>query len=312
MVTSATTVPAPPEAGTPPADLPGVIHRWVDAGEVRLHVAEAGVEHADPERPTIVLVHGWPQHWWCWHEVLPRLAKDHHVLAVDLRGHGWSAVPDPTGDAYDKRTIAADLVALVGALGLDRPVLVGHDWGGWTSLLAAGLAPERFRGVVAASIVAPWAPIPVRELWRFAYQLVAGGPLGPLLHRGRNQAFLRLVYRLGSAHPRAGRGDADDPYLERYRDPARAAAGAAMYRTFLRRELPALRSRTYAPDVPDLPILLVPAEGDGVLPPSLVRRGAGRGDVTVDPIAGAGHWSPEEQPDELVDRIRTFLDERVA
>jgi hypothetical protein len=59
--------------------VPGVEHRFVQAGDVRLHVAEAGA--GDP----VVLVHGWPQHWYCWRHVVPRLANDHRVVCPDLR-----------------------------------------------------------------------------------------------------------------------------------------------------------------------------------------------------------------------------------
>jgi len=72
-------------------DLPvlrGVRHRHVDVGAgVRLHVAEAGAG------PLLVLVHGWPQHWWCWRRMIPALARTHRVLAPDLRGFGWSDAP---------------------------------------------------------------------------------------------------------------------------------------------------------------------------------------------------------------------------
>ncbi|WP_293786160.1 alpha/beta fold hydrolase [uncultured Aeromicrobium sp.] len=287
----------------PPA-LEGFTDRSVDVDGVRLHIVEGGTGR---ERPPLVLVHGWPQHWWIWRAILPALARHYHVVAVDLRGHGWSAAPPARGDAYDKRVLARELLALLDELGLERPVLVGHDWGGWVSLLAASLAPERVRGVVAVAIVAPWARIPVRELWRFGYQLIAGGPLGYLAHTALKQRFLRWVFTLGAGRGRRLTKDEKKVYLERFREPARARAGVAMYRRFLTHEMPAVLRGGYArPVPPDVPVLLLAGRGDGVLTPSLVRRGAAA-NVEVRVIENAGHWVPEQQPEVVVEHIERFV-----
>src|SRR3954464_1141524 len=125
--------------------IPGVKHRHVDVG-VRLHVAEAG--RGDP----LVLLHGWPQHWWCWRHLIPRLAESYRVLAVDLRGWGWSDAP---GGSYSKDSFCRDLVGLLDAEGLDRVRLIGHDWGGFTSFLMALEHPERGEGVGTLRIAPP-------------------------------------------------------------------------------------------------------------------------------------------------------------
>ena len=287
-----------------PPELEGVAHRWVTANGVRLHVAEAGVGNPGPP---LVLIHGWPQHWWCWHKVIPLLAQDHHVVAVDLRGHGWSDVPEPGGAAYDKRTLADDVVALIDELGLDRPVVVGHDWGAWVSLLVGGRGPEVVRGVVATAIVAPWAPIPRKDLWRFLYQPVVGGPWGMLAHRVLGQAVLKQIFHRGS-HRRGVWTDADmEPYLERYRDRDRAAAGRSMYATFMTREMPTMQRRRYQRPIEDVPVLMLPGRRDIVLAPHLVERGVVRPHISMKVIDGAGHWVPEEQPEALVEHVEAFL-----
>src|SRR5437764_7218534 len=94
-----------------------VQHRYVHVNGVRLHVAEAG------SGSPLLLLHGWPQHWWCWRELIPPLAERHRVLAPDLRGWGWSG--SPPGD-YAKTTFAADVLALLEAEGLQRVKLIGH------------------------------------------------------------------------------------------------------------------------------------------------------------------------------------------
>lgn len=287
-----------------PIELDGVAHRWVQANGVRMHVAEAGM---DKPGPTLVLIHGWPQHWWCWNAVIPLLAEHHHVVALDLRGHGWSDAPDPQEGTYDKRTLADDVVALIEALDLDRPVLVGHDWGAWVSLVVGSRHSRAVRGVVATAIVAPWATVPAKDLWRFGYQLVVGGPWGVPMHQRVNQWVLRTVFRVASADRRPWPAGRVEPYLERYRHRERAAAGRAMYGTFLTRELPAMQRGEYAAQPEDLPLLFLPGRRDGVLTPDLVRRGVRGPNASMTVIDGAGHWVPEEQPETLAREVLGFV-----
>src|SRR3954462_2715481 len=106
----------------PPCD--GVSHAAVDVGGLRLHYAEAG--GGEP----LVLLHGWPQHWWEWRHVIAPLAERYRVICPDIRGLGWSEGRGIGArmDDYSLRALTADLVGLLDALGLDRVRLVGHDW----------------------------------------------------------------------------------------------------------------------------------------------------------------------------------------
>src|SRR5687768_8728455 len=106
-------------------DLPhvsGVTHRRVRAGKIEMHVAESG------SGPPLMLVHGWPQHWYTWHRLIGELSLDFRVICPDLRGLGWSDAPD---GRYDKETLADDLLALMDTLELDTVQYVGHDWGAY-------------------------------------------------------------------------------------------------------------------------------------------------------------------------------------
>jgi pimeloyl-ACP methyl ester carboxylesterase len=87
---------------------------------IRLHYV------SDGDGPPVMLLHGWPQTWYCWRKVMPLLAERHTVIAPDLRGYGHSDKP-PGG--YDKRTMAEDVRALARLLGHERLALVGHDRG---------------------------------------------------------------------------------------------------------------------------------------------------------------------------------------
>src|SRR5689334_16894269 len=99
--------------------------RWVDSGGLRLAVRVTG----DPGRPTVLLVHGYPDNSAVWDGVVARLAGRFRVVRYDVRGHGESDAP-PDRAGYRMRHLAADLVAVVRATSPDTPVhLVAHDWG---------------------------------------------------------------------------------------------------------------------------------------------------------------------------------------
>jgi pimeloyl-ACP methyl ester carboxylesterase len=101
-------------------------------------------EHPGPGRP-IVLLHGLASNSRWWILVGPLLAQRFRVLALDQRGHGESATPD---GGYDFASVVGDLAAFIDALGLERPVVVGHSWGGNVALDYAATHPERPAGIV--------------------------------------------------------------------------------------------------------------------------------------------------------------------
>ena len=94
--------------------------RYIDTGELRLHAVTGG------DGPPLLLIHGWPQTWYAWRMLMPTLARDFSVIAVDQRGIGLSDKPQ---DGYDTATLANDMVALMNALGHQRFALYGTDVG---------------------------------------------------------------------------------------------------------------------------------------------------------------------------------------
>ncbi|WP_406531149.1 alpha/beta fold hydrolase, partial [Streptomyces sp. I8-5] len=107
-------------------DLPGARERRVRTGGIELCVAELG----DEERPTVVLVHGYPDSKEVWTEVAKQLADQWHVVLYDVRGHGRSTAPMPLRGGFTLEKLTDDFLAVADAVSPDRPVhLVGHDWG---------------------------------------------------------------------------------------------------------------------------------------------------------------------------------------
>lgn len=281
----------------------GVRHRHVDLGEVRIHVAEAG------SGPPLMLLHGWPQHWWSWRHLIPVLAERYRVVAPDLRGLGWSSAPP--GD-YAKATWAHDMLALLDADGLDRVRVMGHDWGGYVAFLMALMAPDRFERLVALDIPPPWPtgrPRPRHLLMPAlaSYQVLVGTPvIGPwTMTAGR--AFVRGIIRAGSG-PKARWSDVElDVYADVLRDRARAAASSACYRTFLTRELPATVSRGDRSAELRVSSLLLMG-GRSAL--RLVSDPRPCRNLQVATIQGAGHFLPEEAPGAVLEHALPFLGHR--
>jgi pimeloyl-ACP methyl ester carboxylesterase len=276
--------------------LEGVEHTFHDLPTgVRVHVAALGPAGAPP----VLALHGWPQHWWSWRDVMRALDRELRVLAPDMRGFGWSGWPQD-GD-FRKQRIADDAIALLDALGIERVRLVGHDWGGWAALLAALAAPERVSSLLALSIGHPWVPTrtAARHGWLLAYQLPLAAPFvgERLVADGR---LPRAMFGNGRRDGRQWTEEELETYVTVLREPAVAHASSKIYRDFLVRELPAsaggaFRGRRFA-----MPARLA----IGSREPFRALTAGWPGELDV--VDGAGHFLPEEAPQAVAERIRAM------
>jgi pimeloyl-ACP methyl ester carboxylesterase len=279
----------------------GVNHRRVRARGIEFHVAEAG-----SGEDVVLCLHGWPQHWYLWRRVLPALADRHRVLALDLRGFGWSDAPR---DGYEKEEMASDVLAVLDELGIERVKLIGHDWGGWIGFLLCLREPQRFERFLALGIVPPWqrlrAVLP--NAWHFFYQQVILAPgLGYALHR-RGTFVPRILVGASTVRDRW-----DEPTLRAFADnlaePDRARAAVQLYRVFnLRETWPLLRGR-YADRRLTVPTRLINGVDDPALPPALLAGYERHADaMEVELVEGCGHFVVDEMPELAIARARELF-----
>jgi pimeloyl-ACP methyl ester carboxylesterase len=134
---------------------PEFADRYAEVNGIRLHYVEQG------KGPLILFLHGFPEFWYEWKNLLPEFGKDHHAVAVDMRGYNLSDKPEKVED-YAVPLIVEDVRALAGKLGAKKFILVGHDWGGVIAWAFAGARPEMLEKLVI--INAPHPTVFTREL----------------------------------------------------------------------------------------------------------------------------------------------------
>src|SRR4051794_2892119 len=206
-------------------ELEGVRHRFLDLPGLRMHVAEAG--QGEPPPP----LHGAIQHWWAWHRVIPGLAEQHRVLALDLRGSGWTDVP---AAGYTSRQMVADIVAALDALDIEQVRLVSTDMGVLPGYALCYGHPERVRSHAAIGVPPLSMKLGVRHVKMFLpvwHQQVGAIPvLAPALF-GRGRQVLARHMLLGfSSTDNAPDATEVQGYLDRLRLPGRARAVSAQLR----------------------------------------------------------------------------------
>jgi pimeloyl-ACP methyl ester carboxylesterase len=278
-------------------------HGYADLGDVRVHYVTAGTG------PAVVLLHGWPQTWYMWREIIPGLATRYRVIAPDLRGLGDSS--RPAGD-YDKKTLANDVWRVVHeVLGEQRLFVVGHDWGGPTAFALAAQHREAVRRVAIfdAPVPGDGTPVMFNNRWHHALHWELDFP--EALTAGREDIYLSFFYRNWGARPDAISEEAQREYLRTYRQPGAMRAGFNLY-------------RATPQDVADNEAFL--AQGKLQMPVLCYGGPLGRGrgmaaleswrrmaiDVRGGIADNCGHWIPEERPDWALVQLLAFFGEEQA
>ena len=276
-------------------------HRTLQAGEVRLHCAEAGPE----DGPLALLLHGFPEHWITWRLQIPALADaGFHVVAPDLRGYGESDRPRGVRE-YSIEKLVADIASLLDALGAKTAHLIGHDWGGMLAWHFAMWHPERVERLAVLNIPHPErmkeglrSPRQLRRSWYMLFFQLPRLPERSLLADDCRK--LRNVFRYQPAqrYPE----DQIDQIVTALRRPGAMTAALDYYRAALRYP-PRRRSALI-----QKPVLVIWGERDSALGSELAQPDARWvASVRVERLPDATHWVQADAPEDVNRLLLGFL-----
>lgn len=279
---------------------------YVTSNGIRLYAVEQG------KGPAVLLVHGFPEHWWSWRHQLGALADaGYRAVAVDLPGYGLSDKPDRR---YDEPWVNECLAGVVRALGAERCVIAGHDWGGLLVWPFARRYPGLLAGVVGVNTPdLPRSDIPPVQLMRQIfgeqppYIVQFQHPGAAELILGRDiRGFMELMLK----GPATTRTEVfGDPEIDRFAEPFRAHGSLSPPLDYYR----CLdRNWQVAADLPeriDTPALMISAANDPVLTPAMSEGMEARvPNLTRALIEDCGHWTQQEQPEATNRALLGFLD----
>jgi pimeloyl-ACP methyl ester carboxylesterase len=283
----------------------------IDAGLLNVGYLEAG----PTDGPAVLLLHGWPYDVHAFEEVTPRLASaGHRVIVPYLRGYGSTRfLSDETMRNGQQSAVALDAIALLDALGIERAIVAGFDWGARTAVILAALWPERCSGLVSVSgyivtnLEANQQPLPPKaELWWW-YQYYFATERGRRGYEQYRRDFNRLIWQLASP-----KWDFDDATFERtaasfdnpdhvdivihnYRWRLRLAEGEPQYDDLERK----LSERP----VIGVPSITIASDFDGPAADGRAYADRFSGPYSHRVLDGIGHNVPQEAPEAFADAI---------
>jgi len=274
--------------------------RYIDTGDVRLHAVVGG------DGPPLLLIHGWPGSWYYWRLVMPALAREFEVIAVDQRGIGLSDKPE---DGYDTGTLANDLVGLMDGLGHQRFSVVGVDTGMLIGYALAADHPDRVARVALGEAplpgITPPTPLVLPEqikarLWHIPFNQQA--KVNEQLVTGREDIYFGAEFNAAAGTNKLP-GETVKYYVDGLSDPDALHGSFQMYRAFGATTAQNEERKTRRLTMPVL--AMGGAESLGAGAAATMKLTAD--DVQTLVIPGIGHWLAEQAPDEMVTSLTEFL-----
>ncbi|WP_430645113.1 alpha/beta fold hydrolase [Agromyces sp. GXS1127] len=276
---------------TPMPEASGFEHLTITTTGLASHVAVVG--EGDP----VVMLHGFPQHWWQWREIGPRLAEQgYRVICPDLRGAGWTVAESPR---IERETRVRDLVAILDAMDLDRVRLVGHDMGAITAMQLAYADPDRVEALVWLAAPPPFMSFSPKMLGALRH-------LPPLVWHRPGRSFAYLFGPAYAARPLAP--GAVEAYLAPMRRPEIDGAVRPLYRGMVLPEAMRIARGAYTAQRLRPPTLCAFGRLDGAYTEDDLRRLSGDPARYADRfefafIDGASHFITDDAPEAVSDAI---------
>ncbi len=276
-------------------------HHTVPIKDIKLHYVRAG--QGDP----VVLLHGWPQNWACWKNVIPGLARTYTVIAPDLRGLGASSKAD---GGYDTDNLADDVHELVRHLGFETIRLAGHDWGAVVAYSYAAQFRDEVTKLAVFEMVMPGfgimeqAMVPQTGgnfLWHMGFQSIPDIPFA--LIQGREDVYLRWFFQHYAYDPSAISTEDTDEYVRAMRHVGALRAGLEIYKSYF---TSAQQNERHKREKLTIPVMAWAGEAClGPLTRQCMELAAD--DVTGGVIERCGHWIGEERPAFILEQLEAFF-----
>jgi pimeloyl-ACP methyl ester carboxylesterase len=287
-------------------------HTTLETNGVRLHCVQAG----PPEGELVILLHGFPEFWYGWRNQIEPLAQaGYRVLAPDQRGYNLSDKPQAVS-AYRIEILAADVVGLIQALGRERALLVGHDWGAAVAWHTAIHYPQAIAKLGILNVPHPAVMVRTlrsnfRQIMKSWYIFFFQLPRLPEWMLSRNHyAAMRRMLRASSRRDTFG-DEALDRYVQAWRQPGALRSMIHWYRALFR-SVVASMGRS-----------VEPAHAGRVEPPTLMIWGAR--DIALDRSMAqpsielcnqgrlvffeqATHWVQHDEPQRVTRLLLDFLE----
>ena len=285
---------------------------FFDDGERRLHYVSMG----NPAGPLLLCLHGFPEYWGGWRDIMPFLAQTHHVVAPDQRGFGKSFKPEGE-EAYRTRNLVRDAAALADHISPSDPFLLfGHDWGSSVAYAFAFAASARLRGLIVANGVHPYTfqksiiDDPDQRAASQYMRFLRSDGAAAVMRQDNYRRTLTMI--AGFSRSDWMSADAKAGYLEAWSADGAMEAMLNWYRSSpvivppknqpaaeLAGQVPVLELSQDALRV-RVPHLVVWGEQDEALRPSCLdglERFAD--DLTIEKVPRCGHWILHEQPERV-------------
>jgi pimeloyl-ACP methyl ester carboxylesterase len=276
-------------------------HQQVEVEGASIHVVEGGAAN----KPTVLFLHGWPESWATFEQVMSPLSTEAHVVAIDLPGVGASEVPPR---ANDKRTLAKYVHGVITKLALQNVTLVGHDAGGMIVYAYLHAYPETLQRAVIMNVVIPgidpWSEVVANpHIWHFAFHSIPKLP--EALVADRLAAYFDYFYDQLSGPAGVGKA-AREIAVQAYARPEALHIGFEWYRAFPQDEKDNLAVKGNPIQTPVLYLRGEREQGDIEHYVSGLRSG-GLLNVQGLIIPNSGHFMSEEQPEALLTALQAFL-----
>jgi pimeloyl-ACP methyl ester carboxylesterase len=276
-------------------------HRFTN-GRVVLHAVCAGPK----DGRVVVLLHGFPEFWYCWRKQIPRLAEaGFRVIAPDQRGYNLSSKPRAVRD-YRLPHLTADVLAIADQLGRDKIFLAGHDWGAAVAWNTAIHFPDRIAKLAILNVPHPavmrrliWRPAQLRKSWyMFFFQI----PVLPEVLFSANDFRLAINSLQDSSRPGTFTTEDFERYRQAWSRPGAVRGMIHWYRALFRYPPRLLSGKV------QVPTLILWGVRDRFLLPQLAAESVTQCEhAQLTYFDDATHWLPHEEPEEVSKRLSEFF-----